>query len=141
MKLLNIQEIELFNHIKQEEFKQIHAMFTSEHVNEGETLFQRGDIALTFYILIAGNFMITYENDKTLTLHKRGDLIGLSSVIPPHIYTGTAIALTEGEVFAVSGKMFLRYLQDKSTINDKIRDRILNNTETRRNLFINKHNY
>ncbi|OQY60169.1 MAG: hypothetical protein B6245_02870 [Desulfobacteraceae bacterium 4572_88] len=130
-----LQELDIFKGLKHEELGQITSLMHPMRVTEGEVLMRRGNPASTFFVVLSGNFMVHFKNGQAITLHKKGDIMGWSAVITPFQYTGTAVALTDGEVLSMSGGDFMRLIQENAALSDKIMQKI-NIVVTERTPFI-----
>lgn len=119
-----LKSIELFSTFTQEELEKIAPLVNPMKVMEGEILARRGYRARTFFIVIKGNFMLSFENGKAITLHNTGDIMGWSTLVTPFQYRGTVIALTKGEVLTLPGQEFYLLLQSESVLSSKIMDEI-----------------
>ncbi len=119
-----LESLDLFVDLKPDELEQIAPLMNDFKVTEGEVLTRRGDPAHTFFIILSGNFMVYFKKDRAFTLHKKGEVIGWSTVVTPFRYTGTAVALTEGEVLSMEGEEFLRLIQSNAALGDKIMKKI-----------------
>jgi CRP-like cAMP-binding protein len=119
-----LRSIELFSTFTQEELEKIAPLVNPMKVMEGEILAKRGYRARTFFIVIKGNFMLSFENGKAITLHNKGDIMGWSTLVAPFQYRGTVIALTKGEVLTLPGQEFYLLLQSESALSSKIMDEI-----------------
>lgn len=106
------------------EIQQINPIVSNVKVIEGEILTNKNSPAHTFFINLTGNFMLSYEKDRAITLHNKSDLMGLSTVVAPFRYTCTATALTEGEVLSIPGQDFRQHIQENSELGDKIMKKI-----------------
>lgn len=93
-------------------------------VIEGEILANRGAPARTLFINISGNFMVVFEEERSLTLHTPGDVLGVSSVLSPFSYRGTTTALTDGEVVAIPGQDLRAMIKTEALLGDKLMTRI-----------------
>jgi len=120
VEIQTLKSLFLFKDMEPEELELISEIIHPMRVTEGETLTRRGDAAHSIFIIISGNFMVSFAEDRAFTLHKKGEIIGLSTVLSPFRYAGTAVALTDGEVLSVSGQEFNRLIQSNSTLGDKI---------------------
>jgi len=116
--------IDFLAELTPEEIQQINPLVSFEKVIEGEILTNRNSPAHTFYINLTGNFMLSYEDGRAITLHNKSDLMGLSAVLTPFHYTGTVTALTEGEVLSIPGQDFLRLVKENDLLGDKIMTKI-----------------
>jgi CRP-like cAMP-binding protein len=115
-----LKSIEMFSTFTEEELEKIAPMVNLMKVMEGEILARRGYRARTFFIVITGNFMLSFENGKAITLHNKGDIMGWSTLVTPFTYKGTVIALTDGEVLTLPGQEFYLLLQSDSELSSKI---------------------
>lgn len=119
-----IQELDVFSGLKHEELEQLAPLFHPMRIKEGEVIMRRGNPASTFFVVMSGNFMVEFKDERAITLHRKGDIMGWSTVITPFQYTGTAVALTDGEVLSMAGGDFLRLIQENSGLSDKIMRKI-----------------
>lgn len=115
-----LESIGIFSTMSEDELKKISDLVHPIKVKEGETLVQKGKTATTFFIIIRGNFMISFEKGKAITLHNKGDIMGWSSLTPPFVYKATIVALTDSEVLTIPGKDFYQLLQSDSALSDKM---------------------
>ena len=119
-----LRTLDIFNHLKSAELGQIASLMSPMKVSEEEILTRRKDPAHTFFIILSGNFMVSYEEGRALTLHEKGDIIGWSTVVTPFRYTGTTVALTDGEVLSMPGEQLLRLVQGNSDLGTNILKKI-----------------
>ena len=119
-----LKSLDLFADLNFGELEQIAPLMHLMKVTEGEVLTRKGELARTFFIILSGNFMLSFKEERSFTLHNKGNIIGLSTVVSPFRYTGTAIALTDGLVLLMQGQEFLRLVQSNSAIGDKIMRKI-----------------
>ena len=119
-----LKSLDLFGELTSEELNQIAPIIHPVKVSEGELLTQRGEPATAFYVVLKGNFIISFKDGRAFTLHERGDIIGWSTIVTPFRYTGTAVALTDGEALTLQGDDFLQVIQGESSIGDKIINKI-----------------
>jgi len=114
----------LFATLNPEELEQIQALIQHQKVVESEVLVQKGAPAVTFFINLSGNFMISFDEGRAITLHQKGDIMGWSAVFTPFRYKGTIVALTDGEVLTIPGEDFLRLVLSNAALGDKIMKKI-----------------
>lgn len=89
-------------------------------IQEGEVLTVKGEGAHSFYIVLNGNFMVSFNDGRAITLHEKGQIIGWSSIVSPFKYTGTAIALTRGEALSMSSGEIRLLLQEDARISEQL---------------------
>jgi len=121
-----LKSLDLFADLNFGELEQIASLMHLMKVTEGEVLTRKGEPARTFFIILSGNFMLSFNEERSFTVHNKGNIIGLSTVVTPFRYTGTAVALTDGLVLLMQGQEFLRLIQSNSALGDKIMRKINN---------------
>ena len=119
-----IDSLNLFENLSHAELEEIASLMRRIKVTEGETITRRGDPAHTIFIILSGNFMVFFKDGRAYTLHDKGDVIGLSTVVVPFCYTGTAVALSDGVVLSMPGQELLRLIQSNFVLGDKIMKKI-----------------
>ena len=119
-----LKSLDLFADLNFGELEQIAPLMHLMKVAEGEVLTRKGEPARTFFIILSGNFMLSFKKERSFTLHNKGNIIGWSTVVTPFRYTGTAVALTDGLVLSMPGQEFLRLIQSDSALGDKIMRKI-----------------
>ncbi len=116
----NIQEINIFEDLSPEEIDKILPIIHPVKIFEGERLIRQGDTSQMFYIIISGNYMIHFKDGRAFTLHKKGDMIGWTTVAGPFTYHESAVALTDGEALTIPVEEFLHLMQGDSDLGNKI---------------------
>ena len=116
--------LDFFSDLNFGELEQLAPLINLMNVNEGEILTQKGKPARTFFIILSGNFMLSFKKERSFILHNKGNIIGWSTVVTPFQYTATTIALTDGLVLSMPGQEFLLLIQNDSALGDKIMQKI-----------------
>ncbi len=119
-----LKSLGLFSELDSEELDRTAKLIHPMRVMEGEVLALRREPAQMFYMIMKGNFMVSFKEGKAFTLHQRGDIMGWSTIVTPFRYTGTIVALTDGEVLAINGDEFKVFIQGDSSVGEKIMNRI-----------------
>ena len=119
-----LKSLDFFTDLNFGELEKIASLMHMMKVTEGEVLTRKGESARTFFIVLSGNFMLSFKKERSFTLHNKGNIIGWSTVVTPFQYRGTAIALTVGLVLSMPGQEILRLIQSDSTLGDKIMRKI-----------------
>jgi CRP-like cAMP-binding protein len=68
--------------------------------------------------------MIHFKGGKAFTLHGKGNVIGMSTMLEPFDYRGTTVALTDGEVLFVSGDKFNELIQGNARLGEVVMRRL-----------------
>ncbi|CAN2039314.1 Cyclic nucleotide-binding domain-containing protein [Candidatus Magnetomoraceae bacterium gMMP-15] len=116
----DLQTMGLLKNLERSDLEELASIVTSMRVHEGETITHKGSSAHTVYLVISGNFMVHFEDGRALTFHGHGQVIGWAAVVTPFFYTGTAVALTDGEVLAIKGQDLLELVQANSEFGNNI---------------------
>ncbi|MBW2368286.1 MAG: cyclic nucleotide-binding domain-containing protein [Deltaproteobacteria bacterium] len=119
-----LSTMDLFAELESQELEKVAVLLHAMKVSEGEILTQRGEAAHTFYIILSGNYMMSFQAGRAVTLHHRGEIMGWSTVVTPFEYTGTGVALTDGEVLCMPGADFQELLQADAVVSEKIMKKI-----------------
>jgi CRP-like cAMP-binding protein len=115
-----IKNLDLFKSLNEEEIKNIAELITPLQVTEGEELACAETLARYFFIILSGNFMVSFTTGRAITLHKKGEIMGWSTLISPFYYTGTLTALTKGEVLSISANDLMDLIQKSSNLGNNI---------------------
>ena len=119
-----LNSVPFFQDLSTNELEILSPIIHRVKVHEGEILTRRGMTASALYINLTGNAMVSYEEDRAVTLHKKGDVIGLSAGVVPSVYKGTAMALTDGEWLSMAGQNLVELMQSNNALGEKILKKI-----------------
>ena len=115
-----LKNLKIFKQLTPVEWDEVYPLLSRLKILEGEELIREGDEAHTFFIILRGHFMIHYKDGRALTINKKGDIIGWSSVISPFRYTANVTALTEADALSIPGHKFLELIQSNADLGDKL---------------------
>ena len=115
-----LETLDLFEGVDHEDLELLGELLKPMRVHEGEVLTRRSDPAQNFYIILSGSYMIYFKDGKAFTLHEKGGVIGMSTMLEPFNYRGTTVALTDGEVLMVAGDKFNELIQGNARLGGKI---------------------
>ncbi len=115
-----LESMQLFKDLSPEELEKIARLLHLVKFNKGDILIQEGDVAKNFFIILTGEYKIAFPNENFLSLNKKGNFIGWSTIIAGHKYLGTGTALTDGEALKLSGQDFIRLLRSDADLGNKI---------------------
>jgi CRP-like cAMP-binding protein len=116
--------MDLFAELKPAELEQVQSIAHPMQVAEAEILTRIGAPAHNFFIVLSGSFMIAFNDDRAITLHDKGKIMGWSTVFTPFRYKGTTTALTDGEVLTIPGDKLLNLIQNAPALGNKIMKKI-----------------
>jgi len=115
-----LNDIPLFEDLDEGALQTISSMMHLVKVEEGEVLAQRGEPAHSFYVILSGNYLVSFAGGRSFTLHEKGQIVGWSSIVTPFKYTATAVALTHGQALSMSSEDFRQLLQEDPRISEKL---------------------
>lgn len=115
-----LKSLDIFAELDAQELEDVLSIAGIQKIKEAEVLTYRGTPAQMFYIVLRGDFMVSYDQGRAITLHERGEVVGWSAVVTPFRNTGTVVALTEGEVLTLTGEAFLNLIESNSVFGKKI---------------------
>lgn len=115
-----LQKTDLFKDLEPVELEKIASIMQLTRVHEGELLTDRKQPAYYFYVVVSGNYMLSFDEDRAFTIHEEGECMGWATLAASSYYTATSVALTDGEVLCMSGQDFLELIQINSAIGDKL---------------------
>jgi CRP/FNR family cyclic AMP-dependent transcriptional regulator len=96
----------LFKGLTEQQLYQISSLLEPRPLEKQQVIFNQGDIADYFYILLEGRVAIRYKpyDGPVLTIAKilPGGVFGWSAALGRSSYTSSAIALLEGKVYCIA---------------------------------------
>lgn len=119
-----LKSLKFFANFKQHELEAWAAALKSRAVEAGEVIIEKGTPALTFFIILSGTFKVDFEEGRSMTCERKGDVMGWSTVVGPFSYIGTITAQEEGEVLEISSRDFVELIQKDNALGEKIMQKI-----------------
>ena len=101
-----LQPLEFFKDMSQRELEEFASSLKAATVKKGDVIIRKGTPALTFFVVLSGSFEVSFENGRSITIDKRGEIMGWSTVVYPFHYTGSVTAMTDGDVLSISSRDF-----------------------------------
>lgn len=118
----------LFNGLLKEQIDQIKTIFRTCKFPQGQTIFEQGQNANYFYILLAGQVEIRYKPydvpSLMVTHIHSGDVFGWSSILGHTKYTSSAVSLCECEVIYISHDDMRCLIKSSPEMGDILIDRM-----------------
>ena len=119
-----IQKTELFGDLPPETLDRLALDARSRHVMQGETLFGQDEESSHFYLVVAGRLRLVQHSpegkDVTMANFVPGDVIGLVVALTGEPYPGTAEALEESEVIALTGALLWQIVNEHAALSVRI---------------------
>jgi CRP-like cAMP-binding protein len=111
-------EADLLRGLDRQVVEEIKDIMLEESYDEGTVLFEKGETALDFYILIQGSVELSIGEDGYVThiVTNPGDAFGWSSLVDHHVYTATAVCAAPTKLQRIRNQdlidIFVRYPAD-----------------------------
>jgi CRP-like cAMP-binding protein len=115
--------VDILQDLLEEELRSIAPFFEEEEVIAGKTLCQEGMNADRLYVLEQGKVTISSKKGDQYDIDTPGKIVGWSFLVPPFLYTATAVATTPCKVLVIKSPDFY-YLVHKEP---KMGMRVINN--------------
>jgi len=127
-----LEVLDFFKDLHLGELNEFASLLNPRTVKKGEAIIRKDTPALTLFVIISGKYELSFENGRSITLDKKGEIMGWSSVVAPFRYTGTVTALTDGDVLCISGRDFFQLIQANNVLGEKIMKKIRKIVKERR---------
>ncbi|MCX2698831.1 Crp/Fnr family transcriptional regulator [Ochrobactrum chromiisoli] len=97
-----VRKLSLFAKMGDNELDKLVSYASSRHIAQSESIFEQGDDAVTFYLLLYGRLKVNQVTSDGQQIIVRmvhpGDLFGFAKALQRHDYPGTAVAVTDSFV-------------------------------------------
>ncbi len=118
-----LESLELFADLGNGALTKFASRMNRLKVMEGEELIRMENVASALFVVLKGNFMIYFKNNRAITIHKRGETLNWSAAAPFKC-AGAALALTKGEVLSLEEADFSTIVRQGSDAGDKLMKRL-----------------
>jgi CRP-like cAMP-binding protein len=102
-----LEQFSLFEGFSDDQMAVLRPLFVPSECHAGTVLFDQGEPALYFYLMVSGEVAIHYkpedDQDIVITRIKPGGMVGWSAVIGRRSYTSAAICTEYTELLRVRG--------------------------------------
>jgi len=102
-----LEQFPLFDGFSEDQIALLRPLFVPSDCHAGTVLFEQGDLAVYFYLMVSGEVAIHYkpEDDQDIVVAriKTGGMVGWSAVIGRRSYTSAAICTEYTELLRVRG--------------------------------------
>ena len=102
-----LEQFPLYEGFSEEQIKLLRPLFVPSECHAGTVLFDQGEPAIYFYLMVSGEVAIHYkpedDQDIVITRIKPGGMVGWSAVIGRRSYTSAAICTEYTELLRVRG--------------------------------------
>jgi hypothetical protein len=114
-KVIALKALSIFTGTSDEVLADVAAALKEQTVTAGETVFEKGDVGRTLFIITEGRIRI-YDNEWTIAELKDGDAFGEMSILDPAPRSASATALKDSHLLRLDQESFRELLTDHSEV-------------------------
>lgn len=115
-----VRALPVFSGMEEGAFDRLLEQSTHRHIAQGSTVFQQGEEAKLFYILVQGRLKVTQVTADGQQIIVRvvnpGDLFGFALALGRHDYPGTPLALVDSSVLAWPMELMTGFMARNPTL-------------------------
>ena len=115
-----LREMSLFRPFRIDELETVAAEMHPVRAREGEVLIRSGAPADMFFVTIDGDYLMSFPDGRSFTLHGAGRVIGMNAILDGSRFTATATALSSGSLMALYREDMGRIIAADPRLADKI---------------------
>ena len=101
-----LRKVDILQGLLEEELQGIAPFFEEEDVPAGKTLCEEGGSAERLYVLEQGRVSISSEKGGQYDIDGPGKIVGWSFLVPPFLYTASAVTMTPSKVLVIKSPDF-----------------------------------
>ena len=115
-----LRRIDFLQGLGEGELENIAHFFEEQNVSAGVTLCEESARADRLYVLHQGRISITSKNGRQYYIDTPGKTIGWSFLVPPFIYTASAVTVTPSKVWVVKTPEFYGFVHKEPQMEMKV---------------------
>jgi hypothetical protein len=113
-------KVDILQGLAEEEVQSIAQFFEEETVAAGVTLCEEGASAERLYVLEQGRVSITSRMGGQYDIDTPGKVVGWSFLVPPFLYTASAVAMTPSKVLVIKSPDFYYVIHKEPAMGMKV---------------------
>lgn len=115
-----LRKVDFLQGLSEGELQSIAHFFEEENVGAGVSLCQEGARAERLYVLEQGRISIISKNSRQYHIDKPGKTVGWSFLIPPFLYTASAVTMAPSKLLVIKNRDFYNFIHNDSQIEVKV---------------------
>jgi len=115
-----LRKVDFLQGLTEGELQSIAHFFEEENVGAGVSLCQEGARAERLYVLEQGRISISSKNSRKYDIYTPGKTVGWSFLVPPFLYTASAITTAPSKVLVVKDRDFYDFVHNDSQMEMKV---------------------
>ena len=120
VKIDRLKKVDILEGLAEEELQSIAQYFEEENVNAGVTLCEEGTDADRLYVLEQGTVSISSKKGGQYDIDIPGKTVGWSFLVPPFLYTASAVAKTPSRVLVIKSPDFYYVIHKEPKMGMKV---------------------
>ena len=120
VKIDRLRKVDILEGLTEEELQSIVQYFEEENVNAGVTLCEEGARAERLYVLEQGKVSISFKKGGQYDIDIPGKIVGWSFLVPPFLYTASALAETPSKVLVIQSPDFYYVIHKEPKMGMKV---------------------
>ena len=120
VKIDRLKKVDILEGLVEEELQSIAQYFEEESVNAGATLCEEGTDAHRLYVLEQGTVSISSKKGGQYDIDIPGEIVGWSFLVPPFLYTASAVAKTPSKVLVIKSPDFYYVIHKEPKMGMKV---------------------
>jgi len=120
VKIDRLRKVDILQGLAEEELKSIAQYFEEENFKAGVTLCEEGTNADRLYVLEQGKVSINSKKGGQYDIDMPGKIVGWSFLVPPFLYTASAVTKTPSKVLVIKSPDFYYVLHKEPKTGMKV---------------------
>ncbi len=109
-KIAILKSMSLFADADEQILEETAALLEERIVHQGETIFNKGDLGQSLYIVAAGKVRV-HDGDRTLNTLEKWDFFGEMAALDPEPRSATVTAIEEARLYSLDQESLYRLMQ------------------------------
>jgi len=126
-----LKKVDILEGLTEWELQSIAQFFHEEKIASGVALGQEGEKAQRLYILEQGAVSIHSKRWEPYEIDTPGKIVGWSFLVPPNLYTATAVTVTPSRLLIIESPDFYYFIHKEQKIGMKVMDNLTQIVATR----------
>ncbi len=120
VKIDRLRKVDILEGLAEEELQSMTQYFEEENVDAGVTLCKEGASADQLYVLEQGTVSISYKKGGQYDIDLPGKIVGWSFLVPPSLYTASAVTKTPSKVLVIKSPDFYYVIHKEPKMGMKV---------------------
>ena len=115
-----LRKVDILQGLEERELQSIAQFFDTENVASGVALCEEGARAERLFVLEQGKVSIGFKKGGQFDIDIPGKVVGWSFLVPPFLYTATAVAMTSSKVLVIKSPDFYYVIHKEPKMGMKV---------------------